>query len=107
MKDSDRLGLLKEIAGTIVYEERKTESLKILAETSNKQAHIEEVLSFIEERLGLPLTVYDSCCQGELEREKEELILYDQLDRQRRALYYTIYSLELTKVTLSLSFKYF
>lgn len=53
MKDSDRLGLLKEIAGTIVYEERKAESLKILADTTNKQAHIEEVLTFIEERLGI------------------------------------------------------
>jgi structural maintenance of chromosome 3 (chondroitin sulfate proteoglycan 6) len=87
MKDSDRLGLLKEIAGTIVYEERKAESLKILLDTVNKQSHIEEVLNFIEERL------------SELEKEKEELIVYDQLDRRRRALHYSLYSIELSKVS--------
>ncbi len=52
MRDSDRLGLLKEIAGTNIYEERKNESLKIMAETMKKQEHIEEVLGFIDERLG-------------------------------------------------------
>jgi structural maintenance of chromosome 3 (chondroitin sulfate proteoglycan 6) len=86
MKDQDRLGLLKEIAGTIIYEERKIESLKILLETINKQDHIQEILNFIEERL------------EELEKEKEELIIYDQLDRKRRALHYSLYSIELTKV---------
>jgi structural maintenance of chromosome 3 (chondroitin sulfate proteoglycan 6) len=102
MKDSDRLGLLKEIAGTIVYEERKAESLKILLETTNKQSHIEEVLVFIDERLGEGRFI--SLCHpliGELEREKEELVVYDQLDRQRRALRYTLYSIELTKVLAS------
>lgn len=52
MKDGDRLGLLKEIAGTNVYEDRKAESVKILQETSKKQDHIREVLGFIDERLG-------------------------------------------------------
>jgi structural maintenance of chromosome 3 (chondroitin sulfate proteoglycan 6) len=104
MKDSDRLGLLKEIAGTVVYEERKAESLKILLETTNKQSHIEEVLVFIDERLGdnsASFTAHYSFV-GELEREKEELVVYDQLDRQRRALRYTLYSIELTKVETSL-----
>lgn len=52
MKDKDRLELLKEIAGTTVYEERRSESLKILLDTTNKQDRIIEVLSFIDERLG-------------------------------------------------------
>jgi structural maintenance of chromosome 3 (chondroitin sulfate proteoglycan 6) len=35
MKPSERLELLKEVAGTSVYEERKSESLKIMAETGH------------------------------------------------------------------------
>jgi structural maintenance of chromosome 3 (chondroitin sulfate proteoglycan 6) len=33
MKDSERLDLLKEVAGTRVYDERKEESLKIRSDT--------------------------------------------------------------------------
>ena len=40
MKDQDRLNLLKEVAGTTVYEERRQESLKIMQETCNKQEQI-------------------------------------------------------------------
>ena len=41
MKDEDRLNLLKEVAGTTVYEERRSESLKILQETLAKQEQIQ------------------------------------------------------------------
>jgi structural maintenance of chromosome 3 (chondroitin sulfate proteoglycan 6) len=40
MKDKDRLNLLKEVAGTTVYEERRAESLKIMEETTKKQEQI-------------------------------------------------------------------
>ena len=40
MKDQDRLNLLKEVAGTTVYEERRSESIRIMQETSNKQEQI-------------------------------------------------------------------
>jgi hypothetical protein len=40
MKDEDRLNLLKEVAGTTVYEERRSESLRIMQETSTKQEQI-------------------------------------------------------------------
>lgn len=33
MKDKERLDLLKEVAGTRVYDERRKESLKIMQET--------------------------------------------------------------------------
>lgn len=46
---------------------------------------IQEVLNFIEERL------------GELETEKEELTEYEQLDKHRRALEYNLYDKELSK----------
>jgi structural maintenance of chromosome 3 (chondroitin sulfate proteoglycan 6) len=40
MKDKDRLSLLKEIAGTSVYEERRLESLQIILDANSKQEGI-------------------------------------------------------------------
>lgn len=76
MKESDRLNLLKEIAGTKVYEERRTESLKIMNETNNKREKIDELLTYIKDRL------------SELEEEKEELRGFQDKDRERRCLEY-------------------
>ncbi len=87
MKDTDRLSLLKDIAGTTVYEERRTESLKIMKDASLKQTRITEVLEFIDERM------------TELEKEKEELHEYDRLDKRRRALEFTLYDKEMAKAT--------
>ncbi|KAK6235317.1 hypothetical protein SCA6_010654 [Theobroma cacao] len=83
MKDSERLDLLKEIGGTRVYEERRRESLKIMQETGNKRKQIIQVVQYLDERL------------KELDEEKEELRKYQQLDKQRRSLVYTIYDKEL------------
>lgn len=82
MKDSERLILLKEVAGTQVYEARRSESLKIMSETNSKRAKIDELLDYINERL------------AELEEEKDELRSYQEKDKERRCLEYTIYSLE-------------
>ena len=84
-KDQDRLHLLKEVAGTKLYEERRAESTKIMDETSAsfcisplsieavhlysslfrgedlKREKIDDLLKFITARL------------DELEEEKEEL----------------------------------
>ena len=78
MKDAERLTLLKEVAGTQVYEARRTESLKIMTETNTKRAKIDELLDYIKERL------------SELEEEKEELRDYQDKDKERRCLQYTI-----------------
>ncbi|KAI4158686.1 MAG: hypothetical protein LQ342_007207 [Letrouitia transgressa] len=78
MKDNERLSLLKEVAGTQVYEARRTESLKIMTETNNKREKIDELLDYIKERL------------AELEEEKEELRDYQEKDKERRCLQYTI-----------------
>ncbi|KAK1586391.1 hypothetical protein Q3G72_002113 [Acer saccharum] len=83
MKDSERLDLLKEIGGTRVYEERRRESLKIMQETGNKRQQIIQVVKYLDERL------------KELDEEKEELRKYQQLDKQRKSLEYTIYDKEL------------
>ncbi|RDW59818.1 putative structural maintenance of chromosome protein 3 [Coleophoma cylindrospora] len=82
MKDAERLTLLKEVAGTQVYEARRTESLKIMTETNNKRAKIDELLDYIKERL------------AELEEEKEELRDYQQKDKDRRCLEYAFYHRE-------------
>ncbi|KAL0258221.1 Structural maintenance of chromosomes protein 3 [Diplodia seriata] len=82
MKDGERLNLLKEVAGTQVYEARRSESLKIMQETDNKRSKIDDLLAYIRERL------------GELEEEKEELRAYQEKDRERRCLEYTIYHRE-------------
>jgi structural maintenance of chromosome 3 (chondroitin sulfate proteoglycan 6) len=83
MKDSERLDLLKEIGGTRVYEERRRESLKIMQETGNKRKQIIQVVQYLDERL------------KELDEEKEELRKYQQLDKQRKSLEYTIYDKEI------------
>lgn len=77
-KDNERLILLKEVAGTQVYEARRTESLKIMTDTNNKREKIDELLDYIKERL------------TELEEEKEELKDYQEKDKERRSLQYTI-----------------
>ncbi|KAH6661923.1 RecF/RecN/SMC N terminal domain-containing protein [Plectosphaerella plurivora] len=85
MKESDRLTLLKEVAGTQVYEARRAESLKIMNETNNKREKIDELLGYIKERL------------AELEEEKEELRGFQDKDRERRCLEYALYHQEQEK----------
>ena len=85
-EDSQRLDLLKEVAGTTVYENRRRESLKILEETEEKRRQIEQVMEYIEDRL------------NELETDKKELAEYQKLDRERKAIEYAIYDLELKQI---------
>ncbi|CAJ0938684.1 unnamed protein product [Ranitomeya imitator] len=84
--DSQRLKLLREVAGTRVYDERKEESISLMKETEGKREKINELLKYIEERLHT------------LEEEKkEELAQYQKWDKMRRALEYTIYNQELNE----------
>jgi len=88
MKDSDRLDLLKEVAGTRVYDEKREDSVKIMNENGThehegRRKKIDEVIEYIEERL------------SELEAEKEELAEYQKADRERRALEYALYDQQL------------
>ena len=85
-KDHERLALLKEVAGTKVYEQRRAESLKIMAETDSKRAKINELLDYIDSRL------------SSLEEEKEELKEYQEKDKERRCLEYALYQRELEEV---------
>ncbi|XP_023021043.1 structural maintenance of chromosomes 3 [Leptinotarsa decemlineata] len=83
--DAHRLKLLREVAGTRVYDERRDESMSILRETEVKVGKIEEFLRTIEERLST------------LEEEKEELKQYQHFDKIRRALEYIIHEVELNE----------
>ncbi|KAF8904142.1 structural maintenance of chromosome protein 3 [Gymnopilus junonius] len=85
-KDHERLALLKEVAGTKVYEQRRTESLRIMADTDAKRNKINELLEYIESRL------------SELEEEKEELKDFQEKDKERRCLEYALYQRELEEV---------
>lgn len=85
MKDEERLELLKEVAGTTVYDEKKAESEKKMVENQISLEKIEESLQFMEQRL------------EELRGEKEELNMYQKLDRERKALAYTLYDKELRR----------
>jgi structural maintenance of chromosome 3 (chondroitin sulfate proteoglycan 6) len=89
-KDSDRLKLLKEVAGTHVYEVKRQESLKIMKDTELKREKINELLAHINDRI------------AELEREKEELKVFYELDRERRCLEYAIYQREQVEASMAL-----
>lgn len=89
-KDHERLALLKEVAGTKVYEQRRAESLRIMAETDAKRGKIDELLEYIETRL------------AELEEEKEELKEFQEKDKDRRCLEYALHQRDLEEVTEAL-----
>ncbi|KAI0289328.1 RecF/RecN/SMC [Multifurca ochricompacta] len=89
-KDHERLALLKEVAGTKVYEQRRAESLRIMVETEGKKSKIIELLEFIETRL------------EELEEEKEELKEFQDKDKDKRCLEYALYQRELEEVAEAL-----
>lgn len=82
MKDTERLVLLKTVAGTQVYEARRVDSLRIMDDTDSKRGKIDELLDYITERL------------SELEEDKKELQDYRDKDRERRCLEYTIWHRE-------------
>lgn len=88
--DAYRLKLLREVAGTRVYDERKEQSMVILKETEGKVEKITEFLQTIEERLKT------------LEEEKEELKEYQKWDKARRTLEYIIHETELKETLKSL-----
>ena len=89
-KDHERLALLKEVAGTKVYEQRRTESLRIMSETDAKRDKIAELLEYIENRL------------TELETEKKELKDFQEKDKERRCLEYAMYQSESQDITQAL-----
>ena len=88
----ERLELLKEVAGTNVYDDKRAASLRQMAEAEAQRAQTVDVLAYINERL------------AELESEKDELDEYQALDRKRRCLEFTIYDREYTEAKAKVRF---
>ncbi|CCW60184.1 unnamed protein product [Phytomonas sp. EM1] len=83
MSEAERYQIIKDIAGTKVYEARRDESKRILEETELKQEQINHSISQLEEKL------------RELEKETAELKEFQDAEHEKKCLEYCIFNLEL------------
>lgn len=90
MTDRQRLDLLQDVAGTHIYNSRRAESIKSLEESEANGNKVSEVIAYINSRL------------EELESEKEELRAFQRLDKERKALKYTIHVREVEEAKAAL-----
>lgn len=93
MKDSDRLDLLMEIAGTKFYDSQREESQKMIEESEGRTNKIKDSIDYIQERL------------RQLDDEKKELEEFEKLDKERKAVEYLIENHELMKTLSDLELK--
>lgn len=89
-KDAERLNLLKEVAGAKVFENKLKESTKEMSKTKNQRDKIDEMLTFIEERL------------SDLDSEKEELKNFQDLEKKKKIYEFVLYDRELNEITNSI-----
>ncbi|KAJ1518020.1 Structural maintenance of chromosomes protein 3, partial [Coelomomyces lativittatus] len=89
-QDSQRFQLIKEIAGTQVYETKKSESIKLMDETQLKKEKIHLLMKFIEDRLDV------------LAKEKDTLEQFTTLDKEKKCLEYAMLVKELNQSGLEL-----
>ncbi|KAL7069369.1 putative structural maintenance of chromosomes protein [Cryptosporidium serpentis] len=78
MSDAARLRLLREIAGTRTYDERREESMRLLLETGTRKTRVDTVFSDIQKRIET------------LKEEQKEFRAYVNLDKRKRALEYLL-----------------
>eukprot|EP00834_Sanchytrium_tribonematis_P005249 NODE_305_length_10201_cov_0.856464.p1 type:complete len:1078 gc:universal NODE_305_length_10201_cov_0.856464:1467-4700(+) len=90
-KDNERLRILKEVAGTQTYEDKKSESEKIFEETNLKKLKIDEMLETLDGRI------------QELEEEKAELMKVVKQEEEKKALLYNLYEFELEEIEVLLN----
>lgn len=86
MDENERLDLLKEVAGTKIFEERRKESEKILIEQRGKQALIDNILENVDKRL------------EDILQESKELKEYLELEKQKKVLETAKYTQEKEKL---------
>ena len=82
MSDLERLRLLQGVAGTVLYDEKKRDSVSHMHDNQGRLDQVNDLLQEMQDKL------------AELESEKEELHAYQQADRTRRALSYALYEKE-------------
>lgn len=83
MQEEERYQLLKDIAGTKVYEKRRAESQKVLEESNGQMQKVDESIGQFDDRL------------RSLEQETAELKSFQEVDRRRRSLEGCIYQNEI------------
>ena len=79
MNETQCLDLLKEVAGTTVYDERKTESERLMEETKRKREKIAELMERVSDKI------------KDLQGESAELQDYTKIEKERRAMEYILY----------------
>ncbi|OIR59038.1 MAG: structural maintenance of chromosomes protein 3 [Amphiamblys sp. WSBS2006] len=84
-KEHERLQLLKEIAGTKVYEEHREESVGILRDTQKKRQKIKELMEAAERRM------------EELEEDQKELKRYSRAEEEIRVLECSLYDAQIAE----------
>ena len=82
----DKLKIIKDLAGTKVYDEKRVESMKDLATAEKIILQVQESLSQITER------------HNQLEAEKEDFVAFQKLDSKRRTLEYVILNKDLAEI---------
>uniref|UniRef100_A0A7S1N2S4 SMC hinge domain-containing protein n=1 Tax=Eutreptiella gymnastica TaxID=73025 RepID=A0A7S1N2S4_9EUGL len=90
MQDQERIALIKEVAGTKVYEDRRAESVRLMEDSEARKHKIEQAVEELNKRL------------KELEGEKEELAKYREEDKKRRSIEYAMYDKDLNAARVSL-----
>ncbi|GME99232.1 unnamed protein product [Ambrosiozyma monospora] len=84
-KDTERLQLLKEVAGAKVFETKLKDSQKEMVNTNKKREQIDEMLRYIESRL------------DDLDMEKNDLKEFERLNNKKKVLEFNLLDRELTK----------
>lgn len=79
MNEAQCLDLLKEVAGTTVYDDRKLESERLMEDTRRKKEKILDITDRIKEKI------------DELHGESTELQEYTKIEKERRAIEYILY----------------
>lgn len=82
-QEPERLKLLKEVAGTRVYDDKRAESMDLIKKTNDSRSKVNSLLTQIVDKL------------ESLEEEKEELTQYQKHDKERRAFEYLLHASEL------------
>ena len=78
-EETHRLKLLKEVAGTRVYDDKRAESMELIKKTEDSRTKCNALLTQIVDKL------------ESLEEEKEELTQYQKYDKERRAFEYLLH----------------
>ena len=82
-KDSERLTILKEVSGAMVFEAKLKESVKELNNANYKRQRVDETLQSIDERI------------SDLQVESNDLKEYQALEKSKKVLEYNLFDKEM------------